>query len=59
MASWKIVFQTGSLPRAQAGFSPVLGLTSKRGKLLEDKSRRIRCPLTNRLLVGGSRRVNG
>jgi hypothetical protein len=32
--------------------SPVLGLTSKRGKLLEEMSRRMRWPRAKRLLVG-------
>src|SRR3954451_5528514 len=34
--------------------SPVFGFTSKRGKLLLEMSSRMRWPLWNRLLVGGS-----
>src|SRR5688572_15309332 len=39
---------------AFASASPVLGFTSKCGKLLLEMSSRIRCPRANKLLVGNA-----
>jgi len=50
--SWYTVFSAVTIRRCCCKGSPVLGFTSKRGKLLLDTSKRIRCPLANTLAVG-------
>ena len=41
-ASWNTLFRAGTLTADSPGFSPVLPLTSNRGKLLDEMSSRIR-----------------
>lgn len=52
VALWWTVFCAVDHRRCVQSGSPVLGLTSNRGKLELDTSSRIRCPAANRLLVG-------
>src|SRR5690349_11834577 len=48
---WKIVCKALTISGERPGSSPVFGLRSKRGKLLEETSRRMRCPARKVLLV--------
>ena len=50
--SWNTVLSATTRRRSRPIASPVLGLTSKRGKFELDTSRRMRCPGMNTLLVG-------
>jgi hypothetical protein len=50
--SWNTVLSATTRRRSRPIASPVLGLTSNRGKFELDTSSRIRCPGMNRLLVG-------
>ena len=51
-SSWWMLLRASILTGEVAGFSPVLPLTSKRGKLLDDISSLIRWPLAKQVAGG-------